>query len=223
VHDGMVSHLVRGGIAADSIKVLRNPVMPWSDQRIAAENNRKFLFVGRLDHDKGAELLARSARDAGVPLQMVGDGPLRPLLEQSYPEAELLGWQSRAQVAQIARDARMAVMPTGSRETFGLVAFEALTSGIPVIISRFAATSDEIVGHEIGFACDPYDAKGFTDLLRMMAADDSRLQRMSERAWQARGSLALSQESWGDRLMTIYQDASRAAAQETRIAAVYGA
>src|SRR3954447_12274427 len=113
VHDGMVDHLVRGGIAPDSIKVLRNPVTPWSQTRIAAENNRKFLFVGRLDHDKGAELLAQSARDAGVPIQMVGDGPLRALLQKSYPEAELMGWQSRERVARVARDARTVVMPTG--------------------------------------------------------------------------------------------------------------
>ena len=222
VHDGMVDHLVRGGIAADCIKVLRNPVTPWSDTRIAAEANRKFLFVGRLEHDKGAELLAQSARDAGVPIQMIGDGPLRSLLEQSYPEAELMGWQSRKQVAQIARDARVVVMPTGSRETFGLVAFEALTSGIPVIISRFAATSDEIVSKDIGFACDPYDAKILADLLKTMASDDDRLRRMSERAWAARGTLALSHESWGDRLMAIYQDASRAAARANKIAAVHG-
>jgi glycosyltransferase involved in cell wall biosynthesis len=223
VHDGMVDHLVRGGIAADGIKVLRNPVTPWSDTRIAVENNRKFLFVGRLDHDKGAELLAQSARDAGVPIQMVGDGPLRTLLEQSYPEAELLGWQPRQRVAQIAREARTVVMPTGSRETFGLVAFEALTSGIPVIISRFAATSDEIVRNDVGFACDPYDAKTLAGLLRLMATDGSRLQQMSERAWQTRDSLALSNQGWGDRLMAIYQDAGLMAARQTGRAAVYGA
>jgi glycosyltransferase involved in cell wall biosynthesis len=223
VHDGMVSHLVRGGIAADCIKVLRNPVAPWSETRIAVENNRKFLFVGRLDHDKGAELLAQSARDAGVPIQMVGEGPLRVLLEQSYPEAELMGWQPRQRVAQIARDARTVVMPTGSRETFGLVAFEALTSGIPVIISKFAATSDEIVRNEVGFACDPYDATTLADLLKTMASDDGRLRQMSERAWQARGALAPGNEGWGDRLMAIYQDAGRAAAPQTGSAAVYGA
>jgi glycosyltransferase involved in cell wall biosynthesis len=222
VHDGMVDYLVRGGISADSIKVLRNPVTPWSDTRIMVETNRKFLFVGRLDHDKGAELLAQSARDAGVPIQMIGDGPLRSLLERSYPEAELMGWQSRKQIAQIARDARVVVMPTGSRETFGLVAFEALTSGIPAIVSRFAATSDEIVRKNIGFACDPYDAKSLADLLQMMATDDNRLQLMSERAWKARESLALSNESWGDRLMTIYEDVNREASLANRIAAVHG-
>jgi glycosyltransferase involved in cell wall biosynthesis len=208
VHEGMVDHLVRGGIFAGSIMVLRNPVTPWSGTRIAVENNSKFLFVGRLDHDKGAELLARSARDAKVPILMIGDGPLRTLLEQSYPEAELMGWQPRELVAQIARDARVVVMPTGSRETFGLVAFEALTSGIPVIISRFAATSEQIVRNDVGFACDPYDSGSLANLLKMMAVDDNRVKLMSERAWKERASLAQSQQSWGERLMAIYEDGS---------------
>ena len=216
----MVDHLVRGGIAADCIKVLRNPVTPWSDTRIAAEATASF-FVGRLNTTRAPSFWP-TGQDAGVPIQMIGDGPLRRFW-QSYPEAELMGWQSRKQVSQIARDARVVVMPTGSRETFGLVTFEALTSGIPVIISRFAATSDEIVSKDIGFACDPYDAKILADLLKTMASDDDRLRRMSERAWEARGTLALSHESWGERLMAIYQDASRAAAQANKIAAVHGA
>jgi glycosyltransferase involved in cell wall biosynthesis len=223
VHDGMVDHLIRGGISENSIEVLRNPVTPWSEKRIAAEKNRKFLFVGRLDHDKGAHLLAESARSAGATLQMVGDGPLRPFLEQTFPEIELMGWQSRENVARIARAARVVVMPTGSRETFGLVAFEALTSGIPVIISKFAATCDEIVRNDIGLSCDPYDAKALADALRNLATDDHRLRLMSERAWRMRNSLALSNQSWGDHLLSIYEKAGRRDTENGHSVGTYGA
>jgi glycosyltransferase involved in cell wall biosynthesis len=223
VHDGMVDHLIRGGISENSIEVLRNPVTPWSEKRIAAEKNRKFLFVGRLDHDKGAHLLAESARSAGATLQMVGDGPLRPFLEQTFPEIELMGWQPRENVARIARAARVVVMPTGSRETFGLVAFEALTSGIPVIISKFAATCDEIVRNDIGLSCDPYDAKALADVLRNLATDDHRLRLMSERAWRMRNSLALSNQSWGDHLLSIYEKAGRRDTENGHSVGTYGA
>ncbi len=223
VHEGMVDHLARGGINPDSIMVLRNPVTPWSDSRIAVENNRTVLFVGRLDHDKGAELLAQSARDAGAPLQIVGDGPLRSLLSQSYPEAELMGWQPREQVARIAKNVRIVVMPTGSRETYGLVAFEALTSGIPVIISSFASTSDEISRKGLGYVCDPYDLSRMAELLRLTAADDEGLRLMSERAYGLRSALVLSPERWGERLMAVYQHANRAAALTDASAAFHGA
>jgi hypothetical protein len=42
----------------------------------------------------------------------------------------------------------------------------------------------------------------------MMAVDDNRLKLMSERAWKERASLAQSQQSWGERLMAIYEDGS---------------
>jgi glycosyltransferase involved in cell wall biosynthesis len=208
VHDRMVEQLIRGGISEHSITVLRNPVTPWSESRVPVEKNKKFLFVGRLDHDKGAHLLAQAARDAGVPLQMVGDGPLRPFLEHTYPEVEQMGWQSRERVATIAKSARAVVMPTGSRETFGLVAFEALSSGIPVIISKFAATSDEIVQHNVGFACDPYDSSALTAALRTMAASDDQVFSMSARAWALRDSILLTNQLWGERLIDIYRNAA---------------
>lgn len=210
VHDEMVGLLVRSGISQNSIKVLRNPVMPWSDVRITAEKNKKFLFVGRLDHDKGADLLANSVREAGVPLQMIGDGPLRSFLERTYPEIEQMGWQSRENVAQIAKSTRVVVMPTGSRETFGLVAFEALTSGIPVIISEFAATSREIVNQNVGLSCNPYDGHALTAALTKMASSDQQVQSMSEKAWQARDSIALSNQRWGERLIEIYKNTASA-------------
>lgn len=208
VHEGMVDYLVRGGLNREAIRVLRNPVSPWSDTRIAAENNSKFLFVGRLEHDKGADLLAAAARAARIQLQIVGDGPLRSDLERLYPEVEFMGWQSREQVAVIARSARTVVVPTASRETFGLVAFEALTSGIPVIISKFGIASGEITRNGLGFACDPYDHDELTRLLRQMAGDTEKLRQMSVACWEQRNTITLTSGQWEERLLNLYEDAA---------------
>ena len=213
VHEGMVDYLVRGGIGREAILVLRNPVSPWSDTRIAAENNSKFLFVGRLEHDKGADLLAAAARAAGIQLQIVGDGPLRSDLERVYPEIEFMGWQSREQVAVIARTARAVVAPTASRETFGLVAFEALTSGIPVIVSKFGIASDEITRNGLGFACDPYDHDELTRLLRQMAGNTEKLGQMSRACWERRNTITLTSRQWEERLLSLYEDAAGNAAE----------
>ena len=207
VHEGMISHLVRGGISRDAIQVLRNPVIPWSDTRVAAENNRRFVFVGRLEHDKGIDLLAKAAREARIQLRVVGDGPQRSNLMQLHPEVELMGWRSREQLAEIAQTARTVVLPTASRETFGLVAFEAITSGIPVIVSKFATTSEEIAQNRLGFSCDPYDHGELVGLLKQMAGDDDRLHQMSQACWRARDSIALSSQLWEERLIGIYNGA----------------
>jgi hypothetical protein len=64
IHAGMAPYLARAGISRDAIHALPNPVVPWSAQRIAAEDNREVLFVGRLEETKGPDLAA-AARAPG--------------------------------------------------------------------------------------------------------------------------------------------------------------
>jgi glycosyltransferase involved in cell wall biosynthesis len=205
VHDAMVEMLHRGGIAPSAIKVLRNAVTPWRDSRVAAESNREFLFVGRLDHDKGALLLAEAASKAGVPLTFIGEGQLASTISAVYPQARLAGFQNRDGLHDFAARARCLVVPTRSRETFSLVAFEALASGIPVIISEFAATRDEIVDNGLGLSCNPYDIDALVASLSEIAANDDRVAAMSQRGFAARKTLALSFDDWTQGLLEVYK------------------
>ncbi|MDG9415076.1 hypothetical protein OLF88_11515, partial [Streptococcus pneumoniae] len=74
VHEGMRPYLARGGIGAERVAVLRNPVVPWRSERVRAERNREILYVGRLERNKGVDVVAAAAREAGLPLRIVGDG-----------------------------------------------------------------------------------------------------------------------------------------------------
>lgn len=204
VHEAMVPLLTRGPIARGNIAVLRNPVTPWRADRVAAERNRDVLFVGRMDHDKGADLAARAARAAGVRLRLIGDGPLGPEIARNYPEAERLGWRTRDEIAEIAARARLVVSPSRARETFGLVVLEALTSGIPVIVSRHAALADEILAGGFGAACDAHDEPALVAAIATLAQDDRLVAAMSRKAAAAAGRLAPTAERWCDALLALY-------------------
>lgn len=204
VHEGMVPLLARGAVAAAGIRVVRNPVTAWRTERVAAERNRDVFFIGRLDADKGPDLLARAARRAGVRLRLIGDGPLAPAIARDHPEVELLGWRTRDEIAELIGAARMVVSPTRCRETFGLVALEALTSGIPVIVSRFFAMGGEIVDRGFGLACDPYDEAGLADAIGELAHDDRRVGEISRRAFAAAGALAPTPAEWCGNLLSLY-------------------
>ena len=223
VHEGMVDLLVRGGASREAIRVLRNPVTPWTSERVAAEANRKILFVGRLDPDKGVDLLAEAARRAGIPLQAVGAGELDATLRNRYPEVELMGWQPRSEIARLCAEARLVCIPTRSRETFSLVAFEALASGLPVLITRFAATADEIIANDLGDACDPNEVDAMAELLRACAADDARTAARSHRAFSLRATLAPDLSAWGDTLEQTYQSGPRDERQPVGQVAFHGA
>ncbi len=219
VHDGMVPHLTRAGVPRQRLRVLRNPVLPWRSSRVQAEGNRDVFYVGRVEEDKGVDLLARAARRAGARLRIIGTGSLATAIRRENPEAELLGWRSHDQLAQLAGDARIVVMPTRWRETFGLVAMEALLSGIPVIASRFSLISEEIVRHGFGLSCDPYDEAALAHAITMLDRDDDQVREISCRAFSGARVLAPTPEQWCDDLLRIYESKLRAPTPNLEIGA----
>lgn len=206
VHEGMVGYLTRGGVAASSIKVLRNPVVPWRDARVTAERNRDVFFVGRLEKDKGVDMVAAAARKAGATLRIIGDGPLREKLKQDHGEAELLGWRSRAEIAELIGSARLLVVPTRWRETFGLVTLEALMSGVPVLVSRLALICDELVRLGCAQSCDPYDEATLASAIATLGEDDDRIREMSEAGFDRTRNLAPTPDAWCDALVRLYEE-----------------
>jgi glycosyltransferase involved in cell wall biosynthesis len=216
VHHGMIPHLVRGGIPESAIRVLRNPVTPWRSARVAAEKNRTVFFVGRLELDKGVDLLARAARKAGTPLCVIGDGPLREGLATAHPEAQFVGWKSRAEIAEMVADCRFFVLPSRWRETFGLVALEAATSGLPVVMSRFAPVSGELERLGAGIACDPFDEERLATSIRRLASDDAAIARMSNAAFASAAALAHTNDAWLDDLLDLYGELLTQAATSAR-------
>ena len=123
--------LERGGVPAAAIAAMPNPVRPWSATQIQAERNAGFVFVGRLTEEKGPDLAARAARRAGVPLTIIGDGPMLEHLKRAYPEVALPGRQPPEILSALVASARALVWPSRYPEPGGLVAGEALWSGLP--------------------------------------------------------------------------------------------
>jgi len=206
IHAAMCAGLARGGIPAEAIKVLPNPAVAWSATRIAAETNREVLFVGRIEDTKGPDLALLAARAGGVPIRLIGDGALAASLRTAHPEAQFSGRLNHGEVAALAQRARVLVMPSRYPEPFGLVAIEALASGIPVIMAPTALLADDIVRIGAGIACDPRDTAGFSALLNRLASDDHTIAAMSRAAFAHGGALALTPESWLDALLAAYAD-----------------
>jgi glycosyltransferase involved in cell wall biosynthesis len=219
VHDGMVPHLMRAGVPRQRLRVLRNPALPWRPSRVQAEVNRDVLYVGRVEADKGVDLLARATRRTGARLRIVGAGSLEAAVHRENPAAELLGWRSREQLAQLVGDTRIVVIPTRCRETFGLVGIEALLSGIPVVISRFSLISDEIVRHGFGLSCDPYDEVALADAVAALDRNDDLVREISHRAFSGARMLAPTPEQWCDDLLRIYESKLASARSPVKAAA----
>ena len=205
LHEKMAPAFERSGYPPEMLHTLRNPVTPFCSERVQVEDNSEFFFVGRLEPEKGIEDAVAAAALAGVPLTIIGEGPLKEQLSQNGKGARLLGWQSHDQIADRIRGARALLMPTRYPEPFGLVAVEASQSGIPVLLSDKAYLASEMVSAGIALTCDTSNATDFAKTLRQLAdMSPPDIQAMSARAFSRAAQLATSPEEWRDALLDHY-------------------
>ena len=124
------------------------PVDAVYDEPLDVARNHAFVFVGRLERNKGPHLFARAAARLGVEAVFCGKGPAEAEIRALYPQARITGWLDRDALRAEVAKARAVVFPSLWAETFGLVVAESLARGVPVIASRETAAADQIAdGH----------------------------------------------------------------------------
>ncbi len=207
LHDRMQAKFAANGFSAHRMVTIPNPVVPWSLKRIPAENNRGFLFVGRLGTDKGADLAAQACVDAGEPITLIGGGELERQLAAMGGDVRLAGWCNRAEILDHARRARALIVPSRVVEPFGLVILEAAMSGLPVIVSdrAYLAVDTERLG--FGAAFDPAEPHNLTRLVAQTAADNTSVARMSQNGFVHADELALSATQWSEKFIGLFHEA----------------
>ena len=205
IHPGMKEKLGRAGYRADRLFTVRNPVIPFTNERIEAEANSALLYVGRLEADKGVGGVTAAAARTKTPLMLVGDGPMRAELEARYPDAEFAGWVDKAGIGAYAARARALVMPSRHPEPFALVIAEAAASGLPVLAADTAAMAGEVEDAGLGFAFDVFDPASFdAAVTRIMTLPAGEIRAMSERGLSVEAALGNSPDGWIDALEGQY-------------------
>jgi phosphatidylinositol alpha-mannosyltransferase len=115
----------------------------------------RIVFLGRLEHRKGADVVVRAflalaSERPDVELRILGDGPLRPLLERlrgGAPRAvaeriELAGRADPTALPRLLGDADVAVLPARGGESFGIVLLEAMAAGVPIVATDIPGYRD---------------------------------------------------------------------------------
>ncbi|WP_455274117.1 glycosyltransferase family 4 protein [Rhizobium herbae] len=206
LHEKMAGFFLRAGYEPDRLVTIRNPAAALSRERIEAEVNDEFVFIGRLDEEKGIEDAVKATRRAGARLCVVGDGPLMERISAAGDHVRTVGWQSHAEIGQTIRRARALIMPSRYPEPFGLVAIEAAGSGLPVILSESAFLADEMVGLGFAVSCNMTDERAFADaLVSFSSLPKEHVRRMSESAFKSSRQLASTPDEWRDALIGEYR------------------
>lgn len=205
IHEAMRAYLMRAGIPSAAIFALPNPVVPFTPERIKAEENQGFVMVGRLESTKGPDLAAAAAHRAGVKLVLIGDGPMAPDIAKRYPDTVLAGRLPHAQIAPIVREARALLMPSRYPEPYGLVAMEAALSGLPVVLCDTALLAGELCGVGAALSVDPRDTTALAGTLQRLQSDDALCNAMSIAAFERTTDFANTPDSWIDKLIEHYR------------------
>lgn len=122
----------------------------------------RILFSGRFDKKKNLPLLLTALSQIvaifpHVVLDLAGSGNkkeidvLLKLVHQLKIEnnVKFHGWLDKSEMEKLIISARLLVLPSDN-ENFGLVVSEALSAGVPCVVSKFVGTSDIVAKHHAG-------------------------------------------------------------------------
>ena len=187
-----------------------------------APGDTAVLHVGRLAVEKNLPLLKSTFQALGsaypdkvLRLVIVGDGPMRAVLQQQLPDAIFCGTLRGEALATHYASADLFVFPSLT-ETFGNVVLEALASGLGVVAYDEAAAAQHIRHGHSGALAMPDDEEGFIDAARWMLEDDETLRRVRLNARQH-----ASRQGWAG-IIDAFENHLRAAS-ETHEVVVLGA
>jgi len=170
-----LNEAVAAGISADRLALVHNGISkrrPLPEAAAASwdSGKAKVLFIGRLDRQKGFDLLieaARSLEDA-IDVRIVGASVISKFEGPSVPaNIALLGWLDRQQIETHLEAADLVVIPS-RWEAFGLVALEAMRAAKPILTFRSGALPEIVVDGVTGVVCEPVAVQPLIDGFRRM-------------------------------------------------------
>ena len=160
----------------------RSPAL--RQQWLGDGDGKVMLYVGRIAAEKNIPLVLKTWNELkqsqpSLTLVMVGDGPLKAVVQQQYREVILAGVQTGEALARHYASADLFVFPSLT-ETFGLVTLEAMASGLPVVAFDMAAAHMHVTSGKDGELAAPDNEAGFIEASQRML--DSDLVKAGHRA-----------------------------------------
>jgi glycosyltransferase involved in cell wall biosynthesis len=193
-------HLMRRGV--DTVQFSpANRTRPIDDQTLILG------YVGRLSIEKNVALLVRIEREllalgiTNFRFLIIGHGSEEPSLRSSLTQADLPGVLRGSALCEAYANMDLFIFPSHT-DTFGNVVLEALSSGVPAIVTPDGGPKFIVRDNHTGFIVPDKD---FASAIAAFALDRSRLAQMRSTAREY--ALTCSWDAVFDRVYTGYQDA----------------
>jgi glycosyltransferase involved in cell wall biosynthesis len=191
-------------------------VVPRPPRLPAAIRPGQFLlYLGRLVHRKGVDLLIEGFRHAAagnaVGLVIAGEGPERAALEAQASAAGLpqgrvwfLGRTDELTKTWLVQHALCCVLPSRIAEAFPLSVLEAHAAGRPVIGTRVPGLESLVKAERTGLLAAPESPTALGEAIAQVIRDRPLLDRMGRTAQQA--AQTYDWDRIADRHVALYQE-----------------
>jgi glycosyltransferase involved in cell wall biosynthesis len=176
------------------------------------ERENYFLYVGRLTTEKGIDTLLKAHALQPFPLKIVGDGPLRPQVEQYASEhagIDYLGFQNRPQVLELLKSARGLIFSSEWMETFGMTVIEAFSTGTPVIAAKIGGAEQLVEDGVNGLHYNPGQPTELAEKVQQLLREPSLASQLGKAARQSYEARYTPEANYR-MLIDIYQQAIQA-------------
>jgi glycosyltransferase involved in cell wall biosynthesis len=199
------------GFPPDKFVVKPNFVDPDPCERQGA--GEYAVYVGRLSEEKGLRVLlnAWGKLPARYPLQIVGEGPDRAVLESHARELQLSGITfrgrlSRQEAIETVKGARFMIVPSKLYEMFPMCIVESFACGTPVLCSRLGGLPEIVEDRLTGSHFNPGDAQDLARTVEWAWNHPQELARMGYAARRKYETAYTAKQNYMH-LMGIYEQA----------------
>ncbi|MFC2171033.1 glycosyltransferase family 4 protein [Acidobacteriota bacterium] len=181
------------------------------DSRKGDRNAVRLLYLGRIEDNKGVDLLCMAfvraaSRFPALRLDIAGWGSLEDSLKDKYGDHGRITFHSSAfgeRKAQLLAESVAVVVPSVWPEVFGIVIVEAYASGKPVIATRIGGIPEVVDEHETGLLIPPNDVEALENALCAVADNPASFRSMAQNCFRAARRYAL--ESITQSYLDVYE------------------
>ncbi|WP_143461882.1 glycosyltransferase [Levilactobacillus enshiensis] len=174
-----------------------------------ARSGMELLFIGRLDRQKGIDLLVESIKkindDGFFDLKIIGDSVVNPIItKENSKNIHFLGWKNECSVTKALVNADALVIPS-RWEGFGLVALEAMRADCLVIASDAGALPEIVVDGKTGVIFKSQSVNSLESTLLKVKEMSSSEQVSLEKAAAMRFKSVFDYSKMFKQVMNVYQ------------------
>ena len=161
-----------------------------------AQDKKVILFCGRFVWYKDLEVFIRvyelfkKKGPENVAFVLAGDGPIRKELKRRMPDAYFAGYLYGEDLSRVYANSDILLFPS-TTETFGNVILEALSSGVPAVVSNIGGCQEIIARSGGGYIVQARKPNKFYESCKSLVEDEVLYKKM-----QSNGLKYAEEQRW---------------------------